>query len=51
MMLHKVELGPEIIQEVRHITGLRAPGLNEDGLLDTQIINDKLIFTRFQKSP
>lgn len=42
-MLHKVELRPEIIKEVGHITGLQAPSLDEDGLLDTQVMTSSKV--------
>lgn len=43
-MLPKVERRPEIVKEVGQVTGLQAPSLHEDRLLDTQIINDKFNF-------
>jgi len=38
LMLHKVELRPESIKEVGHITVLQAASLNEDVILDTWIL-------------
>lgn len=46
LMLHKVELRPEIIQEIRHIIRLPAASLNEDVLLDTWVLMTTLIFKK-----